>query len=70
MTYPRHCERSEAIHFFTGRRVEKSQGVRKESKNFFFEKKKQKTFANLGHSFFHQHGLNCQKFFGYFFSKK
>jgi hypothetical protein len=25
-------------------------------KNFFFEKKQQKTFINLGQSWFHQHG--------------
>jgi len=40
------------------------------SKNFFFEKEKQKTFVNLGRRLFHQHGPNYQKFFGYFFSKK
>jgi hypothetical protein len=40
-----------------------------ESKRFFFEKKKQKTFAN-GPQALHQHGLKDQKFFCFFFFKK
>jgi hypothetical protein len=31
-------------------------------KQFFFEKKNQKTFAHLGHGRFHQPGLDYQKF--------
>jgi len=37
---------------------------------FFFEKKNQKTFANLGHGLFQQRGLNLQKFFAELFFKK
>jgi len=37
------------------------------SKNFFFEKKKQKTFINLGHGRLNDHGPNYQKFFASFF---
>jgi hypothetical protein len=37
-----------AIHAFAGRPF---------SKKFFFEKKNQKTFLNLGHGSFHQNGL-------------
>jgi hypothetical protein len=33
------------------------------SKRFFFEKKKQKTFATLGQGPFHRHGLNVATFF-------
>jgi len=43
---------------------------KEESKNFFFEKKKQKTFINLGQRLFHQHGINYQKFFASFFQKR
>jgi len=45
-------------------------------KRFFFEKKKQKTFAKLGHWLFQQHGLKERRFFcfaardGYFVHKK
>jgi hypothetical protein len=42
----------------------------KKRKRFFFEKKKQKTFFNPGQWPFHQHGLQEQKFFARFFSKK
>jgi hypothetical protein len=42
----------------------------KRRKGFFFEKKKQKTFANLGHGRFHQHGLDYQSFFCFFFVHK
>jgi hypothetical protein len=41
----------------------------KASKRFFFEKKKQKTFAN-GPRAFHPQGLKDQKFFCFFFFKK
>jgi len=40
---------------------------KKGSKDFFFEKKKQKTFVNLGQWQFHQHGPSYQKFFASFF---
>jgi hypothetical protein len=40
------------------------------SKRFFFEKKKQKTFAELGHGWWNQQGLKDQKFFGSFFQKR
>jgi hypothetical protein len=39
-------------------------------KNFFFEKKKQKTFAHWGLLRQARHTPPEQKFFGYFFSKK
>jgi hypothetical protein len=39
-------------------------------KRFFFEKKKQKTFANLDRAGFTAWGPVKQKFFGYFFSVK
>jgi len=39
-------------------------------KAFFFVKKKQKTFVNLGHSRFHRHGPEESKFFCFFFFKK
>jgi len=45
-------------------------GREEESKNFFFEKKKQKTFVNLGHRLFHLHGLRNQSFFCFFFVHK
>jgi hypothetical protein len=45
-------------------------GSKEASKNFFFEKKKQKTFINLGHRRFQRHGLEEQKFFARFFLKK
>jgi len=44
-------------------------GRKKASKNFFFEKKKQKTFA-IGTAGISRPEANWQKFFGYFFSKK
>jgi len=40
------------------------------SKNFFFEKKKQKTFATFELRQHPCHTPQDQKFFGYFFSKK
>jgi thiol:disulfide interchange protein DsbD len=42
----------------------------KASKHFFFEKKKQKTFAPVGHGQHPQHGLNLQSFFCFFFVHK
>jgi len=39
-------------------------------KRFFFEKKKQKTFAILGRWRFHVRGLTKHSFFVAFFSKK
>jgi len=39
-------------------------------KNFFFEKKKQKTFVNLDRAGFNTHGLESQKFFAALFFKK
>ncbi len=40
------------------------------SQRFFFEKKKQKTFAKLGHGRFHKHGPRKQSFFCFFFVHK
>jgi len=40
------------------------------SKHFFFEKKKQKTFAPAGCGNSRASARGKQKFFGYFFSKK
>jgi len=40
---------------------------KKGSKDFFFEKKKQKTFVNLGLRQSNQHGSSYQKFFASFF---
>jgi len=37
--------------------------LKTKSKNFFFEKKKQKTFVNLGQWTFHERGLKESKFF-------
>jgi hypothetical protein len=39
-------------------------------KYFFFEKKKQKTFAPLGHAVKSMANRNEQKFFGSFFQKR
>jgi hypothetical protein len=49
--------------------VRDHQKVSKASKNFFFEKKKQKTFANWATGLSPARAQD-QKFFGYFFSKK
>jgi hypothetical protein len=38
-------------------------------KEFFFEKKNQKTFVILGQWRFHQHGTDYQKVFARFFQK-
>jgi hypothetical protein len=44
--------------------------LRRASKRFFFEKKKQKTFANLGHWRFQQHGPKTKSFLLLFFKKE
>jgi hypothetical protein len=41
-----------------------------ERKRFFFEKKKQKTFAKLASAFPQRLSLNLSKFFGSFFQKR
>jgi hypothetical protein len=41
-----------------------------EGKSFFFVKKKQKTFVDLGHRWFHRYGPDDQTFFYFFFFKK
>jgi hypothetical protein len=43
---------------------------KEESKDFFFEKKKQKTFVNLGHEWFHERGLKAKSFLLLFFKKE
>jgi hypothetical protein len=44
--------------------------VKEGKKGFFFGKKKQKTFFDLGHGRFHWHGPDGAEFFCFFFAKK
>jgi hypothetical protein len=48
----------------------KTPGGRRESKRFFFEKKKQKTFMSLGLGRQNPRGPDSQKFFAALFFKK